>query len=145
MEVELRFDTSGVDWVTAAAIYEKAPLGVREPKMLQRAFENSDLICFAWDGDTLVGMARVLSDGVYQSIIYDLCMLPEYQGNSIGSHIMEAILHQIKTPNTILWSVPGKEGFYAKFGFAPMCTAMGRFENPEKAAANGYIIITQQD
>lgn len=137
--IRISFERDGVDWAEAADIFEKAPLGTREPDVLRRTFENSDLNCFAWDGDALVGIARALSDGVVHSVIYDLCMLPEYQGRGLGSRMLEGMLDRLNTPNVVLWSVPGKEGFYARFGFKPMCTAMARFENPERSASQGYI------
>lgn len=137
--IELTFTDKGVDWAAAAMIFERAPLGTREPDILQRSFQNSDLVCFAWDGDTLVGMARALSDGTVQSTIYDLCMLPEYQGKHLGTRIMTAMLEKLGTDNVVLWSVPGKESFYARFGFKPMLTAMAIFEDPRKSAEGGYI------
>lgn len=139
MNYQLTFSTDGVDWNKAVIIFEKAELGFREATRLEQAFENSDLVCFAWDNEVLIGMARALSDGVYQSVIYDLCILPEYQSNGLGRTMMQKILHRLKTPNSILWSVPGKEGFYAKLGFHPMRTAMARFEHPEVSAQKGYI------
>jgi len=141
MAINLRFDTEGVDWVEAATIFEKAPLGTREPEQLKRTFLGSQLVCFAWDEDTLIGIARALSDGELHSVIYDLCILPEYQGAKIGKRIMKAMMERLNTPNIVLWSVPGKEGFYAKLGFNSMLTAMARFENPESSAEKGYIRI----
>jgi len=35
--------------------------------------------------------------------------------------------------------VPGKEGFYRKFGFPRMLTAMATFEDQEAAVARGHI------
>jgi len=35
--------------------------------------------------------------------------------------------------------VPGKEGFYERFGFRRMTTAMAIFENPASAFARGYL------
>lgn len=139
MGIELRFDTEGVDWNKAVEIFERAPLGTREPDTCARAFANSDLVCFAWDGDVLVGMGRALSDGERQSVIYDLCILPEHQGNSLGQRMMKAMLKRLDTPTIVLWAVPGKEGFYEKFGFRPMLTAMALFEDPEGSAQKGYI------
>lgn len=141
MPVELRFDTSGVNWEEAAAIFERAPLGTRKPETLKGTFENSDLVCFAWDGDILAGMARSLSDGHVQSVIYDLCMLPEYQGKHLGTRMMKEMMSRLGTPSIVLWSVPGKEAFYEKFGFKPMLTAMAKFEDPPAMAAKGYIKI----
>ena len=137
--VRLSFATEGVDWVEAATVFELAPLGTREPSVLERTFENSDLVCFAWDGGKLVGIARALSDGIVQSVIYDLCILPEYQGKNLGTRMMEAMTARLDTKNVVLWAVPGKEGFYARLGFKRMLTAMALVENPEKTAGDGYI------
>jgi predicted N-acetyltransferase YhbS len=139
--VILTFESEGIDWTEAASIFERAPLGTREPDVLRKTFENSDLTCFALDGDTLVGIARALSDHTVHSVIYDLCMLPEYQGKGLGTRMMEAMLERLGTPGVVLWSVPGKEPFYARFGFKPMLTAMARFEDPERSAAGGYISL----
>lgn len=139
MSIELRFNSTGVDWNQAALIFERALLGTRSPDAIRDAFGNSDLVCFAWDNETLVSMGRALSDGTFQSIIYDLCILPEYQEKHLGTRMMEAMLDRLDTPSCVLWSVPGKEGFYARFGFKPMLTAMARFKDPEASAAKGYL------
>lgn len=141
MSIKITFNAEGVDWHKAVKIFERAPLGTREPKTCKQAFDASSLVCFAWDGDTLIGMGRALSDFVRQSVIYDLCILPEYQGKSIGKQMLGEMLDRLDTPTTVLWAVPGKEGFYAQFGFKPMLTAMARFEDPEASAAKGYIKI----
>jgi hypothetical protein len=39
----------------------------------------------------------------------------------------------------ILYAVPGKEGFYRRFGFTRMRTAMAIFGDPPAALARGYI------
>ncbi|AMK12948.1 GNAT family N-acetyltransferase [Pseudodesulfovibrio indicus] len=137
--ISISFERDGVDWTRAAEIFEKAPLGTREPDTLRRTFENSDLNCFAWDGDALVGIARALSDGLVQSVIYDLCMLPEYQGKGLGTRMMQGMMERLNTANVVLWAVPGKEGFYARFGFRPMLTAMALVEDPARTASQGYI------
>lgn len=139
MDITLRFDTDGVDWEQAVIIFERAPLGTREPETCARAFAKSDLVCFAWDGDTVIGMGRALSDFERQSVIYDLCLLPEYQGKGVGKTMMTAMLERLDTPTVVLWAVPGKQGFYEQFGFKSMLTAMARFEDPENSAAKGYI------
>jgi GNAT superfamily N-acetyltransferase len=138
-EINLTFNAAGVDWTKAAEIFERAPLGTREPDRLRRTFENSSLVCFAWDNGTLVAIGRALSDGIVQSVIYDLCMLPEYQGKGLGTRMVKAMIARLDTDNVVLWAVPGKEPFYARFGFKPMLTAMALVENPERTAAQGYI------
>ncbi|MBI9081559.1 MAG: GNAT family N-acetyltransferase [Pseudodesulfovibrio sp.] len=139
VKIELKFTIKDVDWKEAAIIFKRAPLGTREPEKIERTFKNSNLVCFAWDNETLVGFARALSDGEQQSVIYDLCILPEYQSRHLGKRIMTEMIERLDTPTTVLWSVPGKEGFYERFGFKPMLTAMARFEDPEASASQGYI------
>jgi ribosomal protein S18 acetylase RimI-like enzyme len=141
MTIELRFDTHNIDWEHAVGIFERAPLGTREPDTLRQCFENSDLVCFAWAENVLIGMGRALSDGVIQSIIYDLCIEPGYQGSGLGKQMMQAMLDRLKTRTTVLWAVPGKEGFYKKLGFYPMTTAMARFDDPVHYVKKGYITL----
>jgi len=139
MDAELIFSCENVDWNEAAGVFARAPLGMRIPGRLKKAFEASHTVCFAYHGGRLVGLGRAISDGVYQAAIYDLCLLPEHQGQGLGRTIMQAILARLDVEHVILYSVPGKEGFYRRLGFARMLTAMSRHRAPEKLAAGGYI------
>lgn len=136
---DLRFDCNGVDWNEAAQVYLRAPLGMRIPGRLQKAFEASHTVCFASRGESLVGLGRAISDGVYQAAIYDLCVLPEHQGLGLGREIMKALLARLDVEHVILYAVPGKEAFYEKLGFSRMLTAMSRHRDPAKLIAGGYI------
>ncbi len=134
----LSFSSGGVDWAEAALVMERAPLAVREPERLKRCFERSYAACFAYDGERLAGLGRALSDGEYQSALYDICVLPDYQGRGLGSRIVGALLERLPEHGAILFAVPGKEPFYKKFGFEVMATAMGRFALRESMAEAGY-------
>jgi GNAT superfamily N-acetyltransferase len=140
MTFTLSFELKDVDWAEAAEIFRRAPLGTREPDKLRRACENSFLVCFAYDDDRLVGMGRALSDGQYQAAIYDLVVLPEYQGLGIGRQIMESIHGRLPVKTIILYAVPGKEPFYRKLGYYRLLTGMAkRDEDLEVFRSNGYI------
>ncbi|WP_320172443.1 GNAT family N-acetyltransferase [Maridesulfovibrio sp.] len=132
-------ELDGIDWKEISTIFEKAPLGTREPEKLRRAAENSELVCFAKDGAKTIGFARAITDGEYNGVIYDLCVLPEYQSKGIGRMIMTAAMKKLEPLNVILFAVPGKEGFYDKLGFRTMLTAMGNFKDAQGMTERGYL------
>lgn len=88
------------------------------------ALANSLYLIVALDGDTPVGMARVVGDGGYVFFICDVIVRPEYQGNGLGRQLIENVLgwleDQVGEQETImvnLMSAMGKETFYEKLGF----------------------------
>ncbi|NDV22832.1 GNAT family N-acetyltransferase [Desulfovibrio sp. JC022] len=139
MSITLSFELENIDWPQIAEIFEKAPLGTRDPEKLARAAANSELVCFAKDGGEFIGFARAITDGVFQAVIYDLCILPEYQSHGLGKKIMTAMMERLESINIILFAVPDKEGFYEKLGFKPMLTAMGCFKDEEGMIERGYL------
>ena len=67
----------------------------------------------AYDGQTLVGCLRILTDGYYFGTITELLVLPEYQRQGIGSQLLR--LAKEHTPTTLYFgSQPEAEGFYEK-------------------------------
>lgn len=50
----------------------------------------------ALDGETAIGMGRVVGDGVLYFYIQDVAVDPAYQGRGIGQRIVEAILKWIR-------------------------------------------------
>lgn len=69
----------------------------------------------AYDGQKLVGCLRILSDGYYFGTITELLVLPEYQKQGIGSHLLQ--LARENTPTMLYFSAqPEAEAFYEKNG-----------------------------
>lgn len=136
----LEFGTDNIDWPALCDVFRRAPLGTREPDKLATAAKHSDVVCAAFIGDTIVGFGRAISDGQYQSAIYDVVVLPEYQHQGIGKAIMTALLEKLPKQSTVLIFVaPGKQDFYRKFGFGNLKTGMGLFPNPDMSRAKGYL------
>lgn len=70
----------------------------------------------------------------------DVAVLPSHQGTGLGKQIVTRHVELSKDhKKIILYSVPGKEGFYRKLGFLRMLTAMAIFENPTKAIEQGHV------
>lgn len=122
----IHFETGidGIDWTQAAEVFRRAPLGERNPDQLARAFRKSSAYVFAYDDASLIGLCRALCDGEYQAVIYDVVLLPEYQGRGIGREMFSRLRSQLNVPNILLYAVHGKEEFYQQFGFKRMLTAM---------------------
>lgn len=138
MNITLRDSCEETDWPTVVAILKSGGMSHHAPYIHRRAFENSHAAVFAFDGSSLVGFGRVISDGTYQAGIYDVAVSPEYQGREIGAAIVKALLEKVHGCNVILYASPGKEPFYEKQGFRRLKTGMALFCDPEKMASKGF-------
>jgi GNAT superfamily N-acetyltransferase len=139
MTITLKFDTANVDWQEVATVIERAPLGTKDPERLRRAFENTHTVVFAYDGEKLVGLGRAISDGEYYSAIFDMVVLPEYQGQGIGKKMVSAIHERIPKETIILFAAIGKEPFYRTCGYSKLLTGMGRFRDASRRRKAGFI------
>ncbi len=76
----------------------------------------------AIDKGELVGMARVLGDGVISFYVGNVIVRNDRQGEGIGKAIMDEIMlyldsHAATGAIASLLAMPGKEEFYTHFGF----------------------------
>lgn len=130
----------GLDWEELSALYHAAPLGNKDPADLCTAFGNSRFHCFVREAGKLVGVGRVLADGVDCAYLCDIAVLPVHQGTGLGKQIVAALVERSRGHRKIiLYAVPGKESFYKKFGFLRMRTAMAIFQEPVQAVERGYL------
>lgn len=90
----------------------------------QKALDNSFYKKIAWKDGRPVGMARIVSDGGYTYFITDVIVHPEFQGEHIGSKLINDMLEYIKrdvmdgeTVMVSLMSAYERESFYEQFGF----------------------------
>ena len=139
MSIEFTENPEGINWEQLSVVFQRAPLGNRDPIKLRETFQNSPIRCFVRDGKELIGAGRAITDGVRYSVIFDVVRLPEYQGRGIGKQIMHFLAERSKAPAFLLYAAPGREGFYAKLGYRKMKTAMAKFPNPEAQEKAGYI------
>lgn len=98
--------------------------GTRDEKVVERALANSLYCLGAFDDDKLVGFARIIGDETIFLYIQDVMVIPEYQGQKVGTGIMEKLIEKInnyKKVNsgirTYLGASAGREDFYKRFGF----------------------------
>lgn len=93
------------------------PLEVAERSLAATLF----CVCAYEDGE-LIGMGRVLGDGVISFYIGNVMVRPDRQNTGIGREIMERInawVERAAAPGAIasLLSIKGREAFYEQFGF----------------------------
>jgi ribosomal protein S18 acetylase RimI-like enzyme len=137
-------DLDTVDWHELEALYHAAPLGRKLAGELQIAFTNSRFRCFVRDeAGKLVAVGRALADGVDCSYICDVAVMPSHQSTGLGKAVVERLMQLSKGhKKIILYSVPGKEGFYRKLGFLRMLTAMAIFQDQAAAITRGHVSET---
>lgn len=130
-----------LDWEELRALFDACPpMGNKNTADLRTAFGNSMFRCFVRDDGKLVGVGRALADGVSVSYIGDIAVLPAWRGIGLGRQIVAELLRlSAGHKKIILYSVPGSEAFYRKFGFRTMRTAMAIFENQDAAMERGYV------
>ena len=93
--VAVRIDSSleGIDWERA-----KADLALdsfdngRSPEALQASFRQSQHVAFARDGERVVGMARLLSDGVCNAYLVDVWTMSAYRRQGIASAMVRRLV-----------------------------------------------------
>lgn len=138
MNIRIQYDCVNIDWNYVAETLKKVGMAYFEGEVHKKAFENSHTVVFVFDGDTMIGFGRAISDGVYQAAIYDVAILPEYQGKGIGRRIVDNIVKRLPQCNFILYASPGKETFYEKMNFRKMKTGMALFLNAEGMQGRGF-------
>jgi aralkylamine N-acetyltransferase len=139
MDFQFSTDIEKICWENLAKVVELALLSKRDPKKLELAFRNSLVRSFAYHGEKLIGAGRAVSDGVWRAAIYDVVVLPEYQGKGVGTQIMHRIVQETNVDMIMLFATPGKENFYSKLGFLKMKTAMTIMNNQELWREKGFI------
>ena len=127
MNLHFQYSIENIDWQQVVETLKSVGMGYRTPEVHLRAFANSEIVVFVFDDDKMIGFGRTISDGEYQAAIYDVAILPEYQGKGIGKMLIKSIIERLPNYNIILYASPGKEKFYEKDNFRRMKTGMARF------------------
>ncbi len=105
-------------------LYDAVGWEAYDEKISKIALENTFYSISVYDDDRIVGYGRLIGDSICFMYIHDVMVIPEYQGQKIGTMIMEKLLekvHEIKKENpdlrVYLGASKNREKFYEKFGF----------------------------
>ena len=90
------------------------------PEELETANRNSWLTISAFDDDRLVGFGRVVTDFALHAMIFDLIVLPDYQGRGVGTTVLQTLVKKCREQgirDIQLFCAKNQKGFYEKNGF----------------------------
>lgn len=101
------------------------------PQQLEQAFHQSLFVMAAYDDEELVGLIRMVGDGLTIVFIQDLLVYPHYQRQGIGRCLLEQTLERFKDVYQIQLATEQSVknlAFYRELGFrrheAFDCTGM---------------------
>lgn len=86
---------------------------------LMSLLEGAKHYLTAWDGERLIGLIRVVGDGVYIAYIQDVLVHPDYQRQGIGKYLMQKMLKEIRYAKQIILTTensPATKAFYQSLG-----------------------------
>lgn len=117
MTVRIDGTLDGIDWAQAKAdlAADRFDNG-RSPEALRRSFEQSQHVAFARDGERVVGMARLLSDGVCNAYLVDVWTASAYRRRGIASAMIRQLLDQVPGHHVGL-QTDDAQPFYESLGF----------------------------
>ena len=119
MTVTIDGSLEGIDWLrTKADLAADDWDNGRSARALRRSFEQSQYVAIARDGERVVGMARLLSDGVCNAFIVDVWTETAYRRQGIASAMMRLLLDQVPGQHVGLQTDSASE-LYRSLGFAP--------------------------
>ena len=117
-----------------------AGMSVRDIAGVKIGLKNSNHVVVIRDGDLLIGMGRIIGDGMTTFQIADMAVHPDYQGKGLGKSIMTELvkwLEENASPHSYVSLIADGNArlLYEKFGFEPTTPhsiGMHRFLNMEK-------------
>lgn len=103
-------------------LLESSTLGERRPIQDRACMEgmvsNSNLIVTAWDGSSLVGIARSVTDFHYACYLSDLAVHKDHQKSGIGKRLQSLTQEQLGPQcKLILISAPAANSYYGRIGY----------------------------
>ncbi|WP_346846246.1 GNAT family N-acetyltransferase [uncultured Rothia sp.] len=109
----------------------------QNPERMVPMVENSWLVWTVYDDGALVGLIRVVGDGLTIAYIQDLLIAPEYQRRGIASELLSRVVESVSEIRQVFISTDSQAGnqhvidFYLSRGFADIaeqeCITLVRF------------------
>lgn len=107
---------------TFIELYHTSTLGERRQvdnrEVMEAMLKHANLVVSAWDGETLVGIARSLTDFQYVGYLADLAVHRDYQHQGIGIELINQTRAAMGPHSFIvLLAAPAAVEYYPRIGF----------------------------
>ncbi len=92
----------------------------RDPDALVRAIRGSLRVATARSAGELIGLARIVGDGVTIAYLQDVLVHPSHRRAGIGRRLVEAVLRdqgRVRQQVLLTDDEPGQHAFYRSLGF----------------------------
>lgn len=104
------------DLLRRSTLAERRP--VDDAPCIEAMLKHGNLLCTAWHGAALVGLARSVTDFEYCCYLSDLAVDLAYQKQGIGRELIRLTQSRLGERATIiLLAAPKATGYYPKIGF----------------------------
>lgn len=95
---------------------ERRPVGDRD--RMERMLSGANLIITAWEGDTLVGISRCITDWAYCTYLSDLAVRLDHQHQGIGKELVRLTREAAPEATVILLAAPKAVDYYPRIGMS---------------------------
>jgi GNAT superfamily N-acetyltransferase len=107
-----------IDVLKRSTLAERRP--VQDESRIRSMLAHADLLCTAWDGERLVGVARSVTDWAYCCYLSDLAVDVNYQRRGIGAELIRLTQSRLHPDaKIILLAAPKAETYYPSIGMSP--------------------------
>jgi GNAT superfamily N-acetyltransferase len=93
------------------------------PDVLQRAVNASLRVVTAWYDDELIGLARIVGDGLTMVYLQDILIDPRHQGRGLGRDLFQRVFapfEQVRQKFLVTDGTEQQRGFYTAMGFTDL-------------------------
>jgi predicted N-acetyltransferase YhbS len=103
-------------------LYRASTLGERrpidDPTIMRSMLEHANLVVTAWDGASLVGISRTLTDFLYVGYLADLAVRDTHQRLGIGRELIRRTRERMgPRSHIVLLAAPRAVHYYPRIGF----------------------------
>lgn len=118
-DLDIREGLDGLNPSRIATLYRRAPLlrPVTGHEEIWKMFENASFVLTGWHQGHVVGIARVLTDGVLYSYLCDLAVEPDVQRLGVGKALIDAVLERCEGTDLVLRDSDISASYYEHLGF----------------------------